>query len=408
MAVFAYKGVNAAGKTTSGLLDAENPRLARTRLRSDGVFLTELLEQTGVTTIEGAGSRNFKLPSFQRVPDLELALTTRQAATLIRAGITLVEALSALTEQAENMKLRTALGKTRDRVNEGAHFADALAQSNAFPELYVAMVRAGEASGALDTVLERLADHLESQVRLRNKVSSMLIYPSVMFLFALVVVGVLVTVVLPQISELLISLNQELPLATVIIIGASDFARSWWWAMAMLVIIAGIGFRMIIATERGRDAFDGLKLRLPVVGRTIRIIAIARFSKTLSTLLAGGLPITSALQTAGEVTNNTVLSRAINAARDAITEGASIAAPLRASGEFPPMVTHMIEVGERSGELEAMLGKVSDTYEEQVETAVSRLTALLEPLLILLMVGIVIVIIMATLVPLLQVTSSIA
>ena len=165
---------------------------------------------------------------------------------------------------------------------------------------------------------------------------------------------------------------------------------------------------MLIGTERGRDGFDALKLRLPVVGRTIRIIAIARFSKTLSTLLAGGLPITSALQTAGEVTNNTVLSRAINAARDAITEGASIAAPLRASGEFPPMVTHMIEVGERSGELEAMLGKVADTYEEQVETAVSRLTALLEPLLILLMVGIVIVIIMATLVPLLQVTSSIA
>jgi general secretion pathway protein F len=408
VAVFAYKGVDASGKSTSGLLDAENSRLARTRLRGDGVFLTELLEQTGVTTVEGAGSRNFKLPNFQRIPDLELALTTRQAATLIKAGITLVEALSALTEQAENMKLRSALGLARDRVNEGAHFGDALAQTEAFPELYVAMVRAGEASGALDTVLERLADYLESQVRLRNKVSSMLIYPSVMFLFALLVVGVLVTVVLPQISELLASLDQELPLATVIIIGFSDFARSWWWAMGILLVTIGIALRMVIATERGRDAFDALKLRLPVVGRTIRIIAIARFSKTLSTLLAGGLPITSALQTAGEVTNNTVLSRAINAARDAITEGASIAAPLRASGEFPPMVTHMIEVGERSGELEAMLGKVADTYEEQVETAVSRLTALLEPLLILLMVGIVIVIIMATLVPLLQVTSSIA
>lgn len=408
MAVFAYKGVDTAGKSTSGLLDAENSRAARTKLRGDGVFLTELVEQTGVKTVEGAGSWSFKLPSFQRIPDLDLALTTRQAATLISAGITLVESLSALTEQAENMKLRTALGHVRDRVNEGARFADALEQTGAFPDLYVAMVRAGEASGALDTVLERLADHLESQVRLRNKVSSMLIYPTVMFLFALVVVGVLVTVVLPQISELLTSLDQELPLATVIIIAVSDFARSYWWAIAILTVLAGIGFRMVIATERGRDAFDALKLRLPVVGRTIRIVAIARFSKTLSTLLAGGLPITTALQTAGEVTNNTVLSRAINAARDAITEGASIAAPLRASGEFPPMVTHMIEVGERSGELEAMLGKVADTYEEQVETAVSRLTALLEPLLILLMVGIVIVIIMATLVPLLQVTSSIA
>jgi general secretion pathway protein F len=390
------------------MLDAESSKSARSRLRRDGVFLTELVEQTGVKSVEATSGRRFSLPTFQRVPPLDLALITRQAATLLNAGIPLVEGLTALTEQTENARLRAALGKARDRVNEGSHFADALDQTGVFPDLYISMVRAGEIGGALDAVLNRLADYLESQVRLRNKVSSILIYPSVMFGFAMLVVGVLVTVVLPQISELLSSLDQELPFYTVWIMATSNFAREWWWAIALVMVAAIVAIRALIATERGRDAFDALKLRLPVVGRTNRIIAISRFSRTLSTLLAGGLPITQALQTAGEVANNRVLARAIGSARESITEGASVAVPLRMSGEFPPMVTHMIEVGERSGELEAMLAKIADTYEEQVETTVARLTALLEPLLILLMVGIIVVIILATLVPLLQVTSSIA
>jgi general secretion pathway protein F len=257
-------------------------------------------------------------------------------------------------------------------------------------------------------VLERLADYLESQVRLRNKVSSILIYPSVMFGFAMIVVGVLVTVVLPQITELLTSLNQELPFYTRWIIAISNFVKAWWWAIGLGFACLVMGLRVAIATERGRETFDTLKLRLPVIGRTVRIIAIARFSRTLATLLAGGLPIVRSLETAKHVANNTVLGRAIDAARESITEGASVAAPLRNSGEFPPMVTHMIGVGERSGQLEAMLSKIADTYEEQVETTVTRMTALLEPLLILLMVGIVVVIILATLVPLLQVTSSLS
>ena len=408
MPVYAFKGVNAAGKSVNGLLDAETSRTARGRLRKDGVFPTELVEQKGATSVNATASRSFRLPSFSRVPPLDLALATRQAATLLSSGIPLVEGLSALAEQTENVRLRTALGQTRDRVNEGSHFADALAQTEAFPDLYVSMVRAGEAGGALDTVLERLADYLESQVRLRNKVSSILIYPSVMFGFALLVVGVLVTVVLPQITELLTSLNQELPFYTRWIIALSNFAKEWWWAIGLGCVCIAMGLRAAVATERGRETFDSLILRLPVIGRSVRIIAIARFSRTLATLLAGGLPIVRSLDTAKDVADNRVLGRAIDAARDSITEGASVAAPLRNSGEFPPMVTHMIEVGERSGQLEMMLSKIADTYEEQVETTVTRLTALLEPLLILLMVGIVVVIIIATLVPLLQVTSSIS
>jgi general secretion pathway protein F len=404
--VYAYKGVTRAGKATKGFLDADSPRVARSRLRRDGVVLTEIAEQSSSTVVEATSGRRFELPTFRRIAPLDLALVTRQAATLIGSGIPLVQGLHALTEQVESPKLKSVLGQVRDQVNQGSSFADALAQTKCFPDLYVSMVHAGEAGGALENVLERLADYLESQVRLRNKVSSILIYPVVMFGFAMIVVGVLVTVVLPQITDLLLSLNQELPFYTRAIIGVSNFARDFWWAILIVASGSILALRAIVRTERGRAVYDRTLLRLPVIGKTVRMLGISRFSRTLATLLAGGLPIVHALDTARDVANNVVLGAAIDASRESITEGASVAGPLRASGEFPPLVTHMIEVGERSGQLEAMLAKVADTYEEQVETTVTRLTALLEPFLILLMVGIVLVIILATLVPLLQVTTS--
>lgn len=408
MPVYAYKGVTAAGKNTRGHLDAESSRSARAKLRRDGIFVTEFSEQAAQASVAATSGRRFTLPSFslQRISALDLALLTRQASTLVGAGIPLVESLGALTEQAENPRLKSVLGDVRDRVNQGVSLADAMAQSKAFPDLYVSMVRAGEAGGALETVLMRLADYLESQVRLRNKVSSILIYPVVMFLFAMLVVGALVTVVLPQITELLESLKQPLPFYTRWIIAGSRFVRGWWWVIALGGVGLAVGVRMLLASPRGRARWDQISLRLPVVGRAVRLIAISRFTRTLATLLAGGLPIVRALDTAKHVADNSVLGRAIDAARESITEGASVAKPLRESGEFPPMVTHMIEVGERSGELEAMLAKVADTYDEQVETLITRLTALLEPLLILMMVGIVVVIILATLVPLLNITSA--
>lgn len=411
MPVYAYKGVSAAGRTLRGRIDAENSRAARARLRAGGVVITEFNETSAQTLRRAESGPRFNyevsLSIFQRISPTDLALTTRQAATLIAAGIPLVESLQALCEQCENPRLASVLGRVRDRVNEGASLADALAQSGAFSDLYVGMVRAGEAGGALEIVLARLADYLESQVRLKNKVGSILLYPLVMLGFAGFVVGVLVTVVLPQLSDLLLGLGKPLPFFTRWILAGADFLRQWWWALGALVLAAALGLRFAIARPRGRALWDATKLRLPVVGRAVRSIAISRFARTLSTLLAGGLPIVRALDTAKQVADNSVLGRAIDRARDSITEGASLARPLRESGQFPPLVTHMIEVGERSGQLEAMLAKVSDTYDEQVETLVTRLTALLEPLLILVMVGIVLVIVLSTLVPLMQATSSI-
>jgi general secretion pathway protein F len=406
--VYAYKGVTQAGRSTRGFVDAETARAARSKLKRDGVFLTDLVENAAPAPVAERRRASLSLDRFRRISMLDLALATRQLSTLIGAGVPLVQGLSALAEQVESARLKGVIGLVRDRVNEGSSLADAMAQAGPFSDLYVGMVRAGEAGGALEQVLDRLADYLESQVRLRNKVSGILIYPSVMFGFACIVVGVLVTVVLPNITQMLTSLHRPLPAFTRLIIGLSNFFREWWWAVGGGAVAAVAAMRAALRTQAGRAWFDGLKLRLPLVGRTARLLAISRFTRTLSTLLAGGLPIVRALDTAKHVANNVVLGRAIDAAGESVTGGASLAQPLRASGEFPPVVVHMIEVGERSGELEAMLEKVAQTYEEQVETSVTRLTALLEPMLILIMVGIVIVIILAVLVPLLQLTTSLA
>ncbi len=405
MPVYAYRGMSAEGRALRGFVDAESDKTARAKLRRDGVFLTELSESAAGAEPRERGAPREPARVRRRVPATELAIATRQLATLLAAAVPLVESLGALTEQVENARLKAALGGVRDRVNEGASLADALAAAGPFPDLYVNLVRAGEASGALDTVLVRLADYLENQVRTRNKVLGIVIYPVVVLGVALAVGVVLVTYVLPQISALLEDLGAELPWITRVIIGGSQLVSSYWWLIGLVVAAGVITLRTISRTERGSYALDELALRIPVLGRLLRTVAISRWARTLTTLLAGGIPIVRALETAGRVAGNQVIAKAVEQAKDSIREGASIAGPLRASGQFPPLVTHMVAVGERSGELEAMLAKVADTYDEQVETSVTRLTALLQPILVLVMVGIVAVIILAVLLPLMDLTS---
>jgi len=383
-------------------------------MRADGIFVTDISESAE----SGEGGRaeasspmkslSLRLAALNRIPAMERAMVTRQLSTLVGAGIPLVDALSAIVQQTEHARLKTVLAQVRERVNEGASLADALAQSGQFDNLYVSMIRAGEESGALDVVLSRIADYLEDSIRLRNKVSGIIIYPLVMLFFAMGVIAALVTVVLPQITTLLQSLDAPLPFYTVWIIEGSEFARTWWWAMGLGAILAFVLFRMVINTERGRALWDRAQLGAPVIGRVIRVLAIARFTRTLATLLSSGVGIVRALEISQHVANNSVIADAIQMARVSIIEGASLAQPLRASGQFPPLVTTMVEVGEQSGELDSMLAKVATTYDEQVENTISRLTALLEPLLILIMVGIVLVIILATLMPMLEITSSLS
>ncbi len=410
MPVYAYKGVNQAGKANKGTVSADSARSARAQMRANGIFLTEIAETDAgaSTTPKSGGSRfnvEFNLPT--RIPPMERSMATRQLSTLVSAGVPLVEALNALVDQTEHRGLKGVFAHVRDKVNEGSSLADALVTTGKFDNLYVSMVRAGEASGALEAVLDRIADYLEDQVRLNNRVLSILTYPLFMLLFAVVVVGVMVTLVLPQITELLLAQDLELPWYTVMVIGSSDFLRGYWWLLILLGIAIGYGYRAVARTEGGRSTLDHFWLRFPVIGRVIRFLAIARFTRTMGSLLASSVNIVEALNIARHVSNNAVFEAAADTARESILEGSPLAVPLKACGQFPPMVTTMVEVGERSGDLEGMLIKVADTYEEQVETSVSRLTSLMEPVLILVMVGVVGIIIMAVLMPMLQLTENV-
>ena len=406
MPIFEYRGVTAGNRSARGTIDADSSRAARQKLRAEGIFPTSIQAgriRSGLSDLLS----QLQIPALRRVPGLDLALFTRQLATMIGAGVPLVESLAALTEQLENRRLKAIVGRVRESVNHGSTLADAFAEHGyAFDYLYVAMVRAGESAGALQLVLRRLADYIESQLELRNQVSNAMVYPLLMVGVSLAVAAVLLVKVIPTITGLLQDLNQPLPLATVVVIAMSDFLTNWW--VALLAGSAALWFaaNRFIASERGRRSWDALRLRAPVFGRVVRLVSVSRFSRTLSTLLAGGVNIVRALEISKGVAGNTVIGTAVDGARDAITRGASIAGPLRQSGEFPAMVTHMIAVGEASGELEAMLAKVADTYDELVANSLNRMTALMGPILLLFVAALVVTIILSTLLPLLNLTAA--
>jgi general secretion pathway protein F len=406
MPVFEYTGVAAGNRTRRGWVDAESLSGARQKLRAEGIYPTDLREGSTNSGLSDWLAR-LKLPQLRRVPALELALFSRQLATLISAGIPLVESLGALTEQIENERLKNVVGRIRETVNEGSTLADAFGEHpQVFSELYRGMVRAGESSGTLELVLRRLGDYVESQMELRNKVTNAMLYPMIMIAASAAVTGALLIWVIPTITQLLRDLDQPLPLATLVVIAVSDFLIDWWPVLLVALTVGFLAFNRAVRSERGRLAWDRLKLSLPVLGRSVRLVAISRFARTLSTLLGGGLPIVRALDIAGTVADNAVIAESVSEARESITRGSTIAAPLRQSGEFPAMVTHMISVGESSGELEGMLAKVADTYDELVENSLNRLTTLMGPLLLIIVAGLVVLIIVSTLLPLLSLTAA--
>jgi general secretion pathway protein F len=402
MPVFQYKALDGAGKTVQGLKEADSPKTLRAALKRDGVFLTEVLgaqEQKA----QAARDVSMKRVILGRVSATDLAIMTRQFAVLVGAGIPLVETLGALVEQIDHEKLKRILSDVKQRVNEGASLADALAaHPKVFATLYVNMVRAGESSGALDVVLIRLADFTESQARLRSKILGTMAYPAFMMVIGTVVLGVLFAVVIPKIVKIFDDSRVALPWYTRILITISSFVSQWWWALAIAAIGAVWGFLRWRATTEGRARWDRFVLTIPVFGKLVRIVAIGRFARTLSTLLKSGVPLLAAMDIVRNIVGNTRLSQVIEQARDAIREGESIAAPLKRSGEFPPLVYHMVAVGERSGSLEEMLGNVAKAYEDQVETTISALTSLLEPLMIIAMGGVVGFIVVSVLMPILQ------
>jgi general secretion pathway protein F len=401
MPVYSYAGLDPNGKSVSGIIDAESPRAARSKLRRTGVFPTNVAETKEAESAPRA-SRSIR-SFFERVGSQELSVTTRQLSTLVSAGLPLVDCLTALIDQVDSERLKSMLSQTRERVNEGSSLADALAEHpRVFSELYVNMVRAGEASGALDVVLLRLAEYTESTARLRSKLRAALTYPAIMVVVGSGILFFLLSYVVPKITRIFVESKQVLPLPTRVLIATSGMLSSWWPVLLLLLAAAALGFRYYVRTPTGRYNYDRWVLRSPVFGKLLQKIAVARFSRTLSTLLKSGIGLLPSLDIVKNIVDNRVLYEATEDARDAIREGQSIAPPLKKSGIFPPLMIHMIAVGEKSGQLEEMLFKTAETYEGEVDTSISTLTTLLEPVMIVFMGGVVTFIVLSILVPIFQ------
>jgi general secretion pathway protein F len=409
MPVFEYTGLTEAGKNVRGLRDAESSKTLRQLLRKDGVYLTEAraAEAGAVAGEQKTGmAREIDVAAlfgFSGVSSQDLAIATRQLATLIGAGIPLVEALTALTDQIEHPRLKRIMGVVKQKVNEGSSLAAALGENpKVFGDLYVNMIRAGESSGALDVVLVRLADFTESQAQLRNKIIGAMLYPAIMVVVGVAIVGILFAVVIPKVTKIFEDMNVTLPWTTRFLIAISTIVRDDWYLLLIGFPLAIYGLRRWLKTPKGTAFWDRTQLKLPVLGDLIRMLAISRFAKTLSTLLASGVPLLTAMEIVRNIVTNSLLSSVIDNARDAIREGESIAAPLKRSGQFPPLVYHMIAIGERSGQLEEMLQNVAKSYEAQVDMRISALTSLLEPVMIVLMGGGVAFIVFSILMPIMQ------
>jgi general secretion pathway protein F len=384
MAVFQWQGIDKAGRKQKGVRDADNAKVLRTLLRREGILATAIEEDSAART---RTAREVDLKRFfQRVSATDLALLTRQLSTLLHSGVPLVEALSALIEQVENPQLQNALTQTRDKVNEGTSLADALrGHPKLFESLYVNMVAAGEASGTLDVVLGRLADHLDAQAALKSKVATALAYPAFMLLFSIAVMALMMVVVVPKVSSIFSDFGQALPWNTRLLIFMSDSVVNYWWLIALVSAGLVYGFIRWLATEKGRATWDTRILKVPIIGKLALMIAVARFTRTLATLLSSGVSLLTALDIARNVLGNTDLMKVVEDARASIREGESISAPLKRSGKFPPIVIHMIAIGERSGELESMLHHVATAYDNQVSVRLQALTSLLEPVMIVIM-----------------------
>jgi general secretion pathway protein F len=405
MPVYAYKGLNTNGRSVGGIVDADSPKGARVKLRKTGVFPTELNEQrAGAAAAGGRFSLSIDVGTlFERVSPQDLALMTRQLSTLVGAGLPLVECLNALIEQVDSPRQKRILSQVREKVVEGGTLADSLkAHPRVFGDLYVNMVRAGEASGALDVVLLRLADYTERSAQLRSKVRSALTYPTMMAIIGSGVLLFLLSYVVPKITRIFEETKQSLPTMTIILLAISEFAQSYWWAIIAFVVIAVVGIRASTRTPAGRLRFDRLVLRLPYAGKLIKKVALARFARTLSTLLDGGIPLLQSLDIVKNVVNNMVLHNAIEDGRNSIREGHSVAEPLKKSGVFPPLLVHMIAVGEKSGELESMLKKAADTYDNEVEASINSLSSIMEPVIVVFMGGIVMFMVFAIMLPIFE------
>lgn len=399
MPVFEYKGLNQAGKNVRGSIDADNARAARTRLKKDGIFVSEIRDKSKAQAAKSKGSR----PSGGSVPIADLANLTRQMATLLKAGIPLVDCLVAVADQMENPLLKDVLSDVKTQVNEGSTLHKALSKyPNVFTHIYITMCEAGEATGTLDVILLRLAEFTEAQNALVSKVRAAVMYPVIMTVFLTGMLAIIFIFVVPKLTAIFEGAEMKLPWYTELVISISGIFVDYWFALIVVAFFAFIFVRSWKNSPSGSRQWDQIVLKLPLVGRLSRMIAVSRFARTLSTLLSGGVAMLQAMDIVRNVVGNSVLADAIDDARNNIREGESIAAPLKRSGQFFPIVIHMIAIGEKTGELENMLGQVSTSFDFQVDTEIDGVTAALAPLLIVVMGVIIGGVVFAMMIPIFQ------
>ena len=402
MPVYEYTALDRAGKNVVGIIDADSTVAARQKLRASGKYPVQIKETTAKAKSESAAG--FSLPSlFNRITPDDIHALTRQLATLLNAGIPLVGALDALMEQTTSPPLKKIIAQIKESVNEGNSLTVSLTRHpKLFSNIYINMVRAGEASGSLDVVLERLAEFGEHQQALKGRFQAALVYPIFMAIIGTGVLFFLLSFVVPNLTRIFTEMKQVLPLPTTILIWFSDFMRSYWWAILVVIVASIIGIKEFIKSPKGRHIWDTLKLHLPVIGQINRKIALSRFGRTLGSLLQSGVPLITSLQIVRNIVNNVLIGAVIDEAMEDIQAGKSLNLALSRSIWFPPVFRQMVSVGEQSGDLEGMLHKVADSYEREVETRITGMTALIEPIMILFMAAIVGFIVISILLPIFE------
>lgn len=403
MPVYEYTAINAKGKTVSGIIDADGEMAAREKLRAQKVFPASIKE--AYDDREKKGGLN--LPAFRLFAGIkasELTMTTRQLATLVGSGFPLVSAIYALIPQAGSPALRRVLSRLKDAIEEGNSFADALAHfPDIFSPVYINMVRAGEASGTLEIVLERLAEINENQQKQRNQIKSILAYPAIMTLLGGGILFFLLTYIVPQLTSIFSDMGQALPAPTRFIIAASDFLKAYWWLLIILLIGLYVAFKRIRKTPRGVYATDRILLLIPGIGTLARKVAVARFSGTLGSLLENGIPMLTAMDIVKNIAGNVLIADAIKEASDKVEKGMGLGVSLEETEQFPHLSVQMIKVGEQSGDLEDMLKRTADVFENEVESALVGLTSLLEPLIVVLMGVVIGFIVLSIILPIIEI-----
>jgi general secretion pathway protein F len=401
MAAFRYNALDASGKPSNGMIEADSARLARAQLRESGLFVVEL---NALADSPAQGSaRSFNLPFRKRIPLSEVSLMLRQLATLLEAGLPLEQALAVLIEQGDNAAMRQVIAALRSEVLAGSTLARAMEKHrDTFPEIHRALIRAGEESGELATVMDKLATYSEGQQALQQKIGLAMVYPAIVIFVAVLVVGGLLLFVVPPVVEVFQQTRQELPLLTRALILLSDFFAAAWLYLIALFVIGGFAVQRALQNESIRHQFHLKLLRLPIVGKLIRGSNTARMASTLSILVGSGIGLLTALNAACGVVNNLPMRRALEDAAAKVREGVTLSRALAASGLFPPVLVHLIASGEQSGRLDTMLDRVAKQQTQEVSGFTTALTSILEPVLILFMGAVVLLIVLAILLPIIQ------